>query len=65
MWGFLNAETLVTMKDSRDTRLKAQSYVNPVVVTTEVTMKDSRDTRLKVISIMDFRWCTVGYKEGF
>ena len=30
-----------------------------------VTMKDSRDTRLKVISIMDFRWCTVGYNEGF
>ena len=43
---------MVTMKDSRDTRLKAVQPPEQETFIRIVTMKDSRDTRLKANGVL-------------
>jgi len=55
---------LVTMKDSRESRLKVWSMASNAW-RTGVTMKDSRESRLKESVKLDCELQNICYNEGF
>jgi len=56
---------IVTMKDSRESRLKEGSPYKFAIIGSPVTMKDSRESRLKEMMKYPLRLREFRYNEGF